>query len=208
MGLKRLVSAILQNGTRAFAQFSHTGAAAKPEVTGAKAWSQYSTSAECRGYRDGSEGNDADRPCDKNICRCSNADPKGGVRWSGDPFCSAHGYLLNRFSSPLTNKRQDKYTGETLEGRMRLQLEIIWAIRNETGQDYPLAIRLSACDHMPGRITIHDSVNAARAFEMAGIDLPDISGGFCIYKIRSRLNRIIPVHFWMQSKRSSMCLSY
>lgn len=65
---------------------------------------------------------------------------------------------------------------------MQLQLEIIWAIRNETGQDYPLAIRLSACDHMPGRITIHDSVNAARAFEMAGIDLPDISGGFCIYK--------------------------
>lgn len=92
---------------------------------------------------------------------------------------SAHSYLLNQFYSPLTNRRTDNYTGSTLEGRLRIHLEIIRSIREAVGEDYPIALRLGAIDDLPGGTTLEDSVRAAGILQAAGIDLLDISGGFC-----------------------------
>ena len=89
----------------------------------------------------------------------------------------AHGYLLNQFYSPLTNKREDEYGG-TLENRIRIVLEVIRAVREKVGPDFPVALRLGACDYGLDGTTIEDSVFAAREFEKAGIDLIDITGGF------------------------------
>ena len=47
----------------------------------------------------------------------------------------AHGYLLHEFVSPIANKRNDDYGG-TLEGRMRLPLEIVRAIRDVLPQRF------------------------------------------------------------------------
>ena len=58
-------------------------------------------------------------------------------------------YLLNQFYSPLTNKRTDKYNGNSIEGRLRLHLYIIEVIRKILG-DYSLAIKLGVCDYMEG----------------------------------------------------------
>ena len=101
--------------------------------------------------------------------------------FDGVEIHSAHGYLLNQFYSPLMNKRKDEYTGDTINGRIKLHLEIIHAIREVVGNDYPLALRLGACDYMTDGSTIKDSIFAAREFEKAGIDFMDISGGFCGY---------------------------
>ncbi len=102
--------------------------------------------------------------------------------FDGIELHSAHGYLLNQFFSPLSNKRKDCYNGITIEGRIRLHLEIIASLRDALGSNYPLAIRLGACDYMEGGTLISDSVAAAIEFEKAGIDLLDISGGFCSYQ--------------------------
>ena len=99
--------------------------------------------------------------------------------FDGVEIHSAHRYLLNQFYSPLTNKRTDEYSGNTLEGRLRLHLEIIQAIAEAVGKDYPLAIRLGACDYMDGGTTLEDSIRDAKYLEAAGIDLLDISGGLC-----------------------------
>ena len=55
---------------------------------------------------------------------------------------AAHGYLLQQFLSPYTNRRDDEYGG-SLENRMRLLREIIEGIRRECGPDFPISVRLS-----------------------------------------------------------------
>jgi 2,4-dienoyl-CoA reductase-like NADH-dependent reductase (Old Yellow Enzyme family) len=73
---------------------------------------------------------------------------------------SAHGYLLNQFLSPLTNKRTDKYGGD-IAGRIRIHPEIIKAVRGAAGQEFPILLRMSAADYMDGGLTIEDSKAAA-----------------------------------------------
>lgn len=66
-------------------------------------------------------------------------------------------------------------------GRIKLHLDVIQTVREAVGKDYPIALRLGACDYIPGGSTLQDSIAAAKEFEKAGIDLLDISGGFCGY---------------------------
>jgi 2,4-dienoyl-CoA reductase-like NADH-dependent reductase (Old Yellow Enzyme family) len=93
---------------------------------------------------------------------------------------SAHGYLLNQFLSPLTNKRTDEYGGD-IANRIRIHLQVINAVRSAVGPDFPVQIRLGASDYTEGGTTIEDSKFAARAFEKAGVDIIHISGGFVGY---------------------------
>ena len=102
--------------------------------------------------------------------------------FDGVEIHSAHGYLLNQFFSPLSNKRIDQYGGDVL-GRIKIHLEIIKAVRNAVGDSYPILLRLGASDYMEGGSTIEDSKIAALAFEKAGVDILDISGGFCGYTV-------------------------
>ena len=97
--------------------------------------------------------------------------------FDGAEFHSAHGYLLNQFYSPLTNKREDAYSAETMENRTRLHREIIRAAREAVGEGFILAIRFGACDYAEGGSRIEDIPDAVRAFAAAGADLIDISGG-------------------------------
>lgn len=89
---------------------------------------------------------------------------------------SAHGYLLNQFYSPITNKRTDEYGGDILN-RIRIHLEVIKAVRDVVGEDFPILLRLGACDYMEGGNTIEEAKIVAKEFEKAGIDILDISGG-------------------------------
>ena len=55
----------------------------------------------------------------------------------------AHGYLLNQFLSPYSNKRADLYGGD-LEGRARFPLEVVERVREKIGSEFPLTYRMSA----------------------------------------------------------------
>ena len=93
---------------------------------------------------------------------------------------AAHGYLLNQFYSPLTNRRTDEYGGH-VGGRIRLHLRVIAAVRQAVGAEFPILLRLGACDYMEGGTRIEDSTIAAVAFERAGVDILDITGGLSGY---------------------------
>ena len=62
---------------------------------------------------------------------------------------SGTGYLISEFLSPLTNQRTDQYGGN-LENRMRFGLEVLTAVREAVGDDYPLIVRMNGNDFMPG----------------------------------------------------------
>lgn len=88
----------------------------------------------------------------------------------------AHGYLVNEFLSPYTNKRTDEYGG-SFENRMRFPLEIVARVREVVGNDHPVAYRMSADEKVEGGLTIEDSVIFSQELERAGIDLIDVSAG-------------------------------
>jgi 2,4-dienoyl-CoA reductase-like NADH-dependent reductase (Old Yellow Enzyme family) len=95
--------------------------------------------------------------------------------FDGVEIHGAHGFLLNQFYSPLTNKRTDEYGG-SLENRMRFPLEIVKNLRSqiETGL---LLYRLGADDFHEDGTTIADSKVFAKQLEAAGVDILDVSGG-------------------------------
>jgi 2,4-dienoyl-CoA reductase-like NADH-dependent reductase (Old Yellow Enzyme family) len=88
----------------------------------------------------------------------------------------AHGYLLHQFLSPLTNKRADGYGGSP-ENRMRLPLEVTREVRGAWPEHLPLFVRISATDWVEGGWNLEGSVELARGFKDAGVDLVDCSSG-------------------------------
>jgi len=55
----------------------------------------------------------------------------------------AHGYLVDQFFWSGTNLRDDKWGGPTIKERSRFAAEIIKAIREAVGPDFPLILRVS-----------------------------------------------------------------
>jgi len=105
----------------------------------------------------------------------------------------AHGYLINEFTSPHSNKRTDQYGG-SFENRIRFLLEIIEAIRSVWPEDYPLFLRISAIDWTDDGWQIEDSVRLAEIVKGKGVDLIDCSSGGVIpdVKIPAKPNYQVP----------------
>lgn len=89
---------------------------------------------------------------------------------------AAHGYLINEFMSPLSNKRTDEYGG-SFENRTRILLEVVAAIREVWPDELPLFVRISASDWMEGGWTIADSEHLANILKTKEVDLIDCSSG-------------------------------
>jgi 2,4-dienoyl-CoA reductase-like NADH-dependent reductase (Old Yellow Enzyme family) len=88
----------------------------------------------------------------------------------------AHGYLLNEFLSPLSNKRTDEYGG-SMENRCRLPLRIARTVREIWPQQWPVFVRISATDWVEGGWDLAQSVQFALWLKEIGIDLIDCSSG-------------------------------
>lgn len=87
---------------------------------------------------------------------------------------AAHGYLINEFLSPLSNKRTDQYGGSA-ENRYRLLREIIDAIR--AVWEGPLFVRISAEDYHEEGLTTQDYIQFALWMKSQLVDLIDVSSG-------------------------------
>lgn len=88
----------------------------------------------------------------------------------------AHGYLLGQFLSPQSNHRTDEYGG-SLENRARLALEVLAAVRDVVGPDYPISYRISAVEFVEGGLELDESIKFAVMLREAGIDMVDVAGG-------------------------------
>lgn len=93
---------------------------------------------------------------------------------------ASHGYLIQQFLSPNTNKRTDAYGG-SLENRMRFLTEIIDGIRKNCGKDFPIVVRLTV-DEMYDRIGqkgkgygLDEGLKMAKILSDKGIDAIDVS---------------------------------
>jgi 2,4-dienoyl-CoA reductase-like NADH-dependent reductase (Old Yellow Enzyme family) len=89
---------------------------------------------------------------------------------------AAHGYLINQFLSPLTNRRTDDYGGP-VENRCRFLLAVYQRIRIEVGYDFPVLVKLNGSDNLEGGLDLGDAIYAASLLEKEKIDAIEVSGG-------------------------------
>lgn len=87
---------------------------------------------------------------------------------------AAHGYLISQFMSPLLNRRIDRFGG-SFENRMRFLLAIIDQIQKKCGKGFPILVRYSADEWVPGGREIGESVEVAKVLEQAGVAALDLS---------------------------------
>lgn len=94
---------------------------------------------------------------------------------------AAHGYLIAQFLSSHTNKRTDKYGG-SFENKTRFLTEIIKGIKASCGEDYPVAVRISANEYYE-TIGVEDGIKPEEGLKIAitaqeaGADMIDVSAG-------------------------------
>ncbi|WP_133479400.1 NADPH-dependent 2,4-dienoyl-CoA reductase [Cognatilysobacter segetis] len=87
--------------------------------------------------------------------------------YDGVEVMGSEGYLLNEFTAPRTNRRDDEWGGDATR-RMRFAVEIVRRIRDACGPDFILIYRLSMLDLVDDGLAWDEVVQQAQAIEAAG----------------------------------------
>lgn len=147
-GLARLAECMKESGTKAFLQLNHCGSLSSSKYTGMQPMSASDILAP--------KSKETPRPMTIEEIHCMTAAFAEAAKrvkkagFDGVEIHAAHSYLLNQFYSPLTNKRSEAYGGSR-ENRLRFSCEVLTAVRAAVGDDFPISVRLGACDYMTGR---------------------------------------------------------
>ncbi len=96
--------------------------------------------------------------------------------FDGVQIHAGHGYLINQFLTPYTNRRNDDYGGSFVR-RMRLLLEIYWGIRERT--NLSIIMKINGADYLPARQGLSTSqlVEITRILQEEGLDAVEITVG-------------------------------
>jgi 2,4-dienoyl-CoA reductase-like NADH-dependent reductase (Old Yellow Enzyme family) len=114
----------------------------------------------------------------EDLIRCFGESAARAQAWGFDAvqLHAAHGYLVNQFLSPLTNRRTDAYGG-SVENRCRFLLEVYRSVRNAVGRDFPVMVKLNGSDNLEGGLDRDDARFAARMLDEEGVDAIEVSAG-------------------------------
>lgn len=88
----------------------------------------------------------------------------------------AHGYLIAQFLSPFANHREDDYGG-TPDKRRRFLKEVFHAVKGAVAPDFPVTVRLSGEETLPGGLTLDETEATARELEAWGAAAIHITDG-------------------------------
>ena len=103
-----------------------------------------------------------------------------------------HGYLLNQFISPLSNRREDEFGGSA-ENRVRFPARVLAAVKEAVGDTTAVLAKINVADGVRRGATAEDAIVTARALQDAGADMLVLSGGRNVestwFMFGSRMNR-------------------
>ena len=175
-GLERIASVIQKSGALAGIQLVHVGSKSSHDLTGAALMAPSAVSVPVRG-----------RTSEIPVAM-TEGQIEEWVGWFGDAAARAakakfdlvelhasHGYGLNQWLSPITNKRNDAYGG-AIDARSRLLLRIAAAVK----RDHPellLSVRLPAQERIAGGLTEEEMGWVVSKLEELGADVIDVSSG-------------------------------
>jgi 2,4-dienoyl-CoA reductase (NADPH2) len=98
--------------------------------------------------------------------------------YDGIELHAAHGYMfLGSFLAPQRNRRTDDYRGDSVQGRIRVVLEALAAIRSEIGDALPITLRISGYERVAGGRPMFETAQVAPQLVAAGVDAFHVSGG-------------------------------
>lgn len=123
--------------------------------------------------------------------------------FDGVEIHGGHGYLISQFLSTYSNKRTDEYGG-CLYNRMRFVREIYDEVRSRVGYDYPITIRISADEFVPGGNTIAEARVVAMELEKSGFDALNVSASvYFNYPTTISAPMSVP-HAWLSNYAEEM----
>lgn len=174
-GLKQLTDAVHEEKTAVFLQLMHAGAYARQsEHNGMEAIAPSSYHSKFT------------RECTREMTKdeihsavgyfADAAERARKAGFDGVELIASAGYLIAEFLSPATNHRTDEYGG-SFENRLRFLMEVIDAVRTRVGDKYPVIVRLSGSDFVPGGNGPEEVVQIARHIE-GKIDAINVTGGW------------------------------
>ncbi len=171
----KLTEAIHQHGTKIFCQMYHPGRQSTPYVNGGVQTLAPSAIKDPALFNMPREITVEEiKTLVKEFGEAAARVKKSG--FDGIEIHAGHGYLIAEFLSPFTNKRTDKYGG-CFENRVRILDEIYAAIRENVGPDFPVMVRYSGIEYVPGGRTEAETLELALHLEAMGVDAIHISNG-------------------------------
>lgn len=181
-GLTRLADSIHAAGANCGIQLTHAGACAPPELAGQEPVGPSPVTHP----RDGGMPREITEPeMDRLVEDFAAAAARAkAAGFDMVEIHGAHGYLLNQFISPYTNRRTDSYGG-SLENRLKFPLRVVRAVRQAIGENLQLFFRLGADDGFGGGLTLDEGAKAAQLLTKEGVDVLDLSGGLLGFRIKS-----------------------
>jgi len=96
--------------------------------------------------------------------------------FDGVQIHAAHGYLLNQFLSPLSNRREDRWGG-SLANRARLLIEAVRAVKAAVPAGFGIGVKLNSADFQRGGFSQEDARGVVQLLNAEGLDLLELSGG-------------------------------
>jgi 2,4-dienoyl-CoA reductase-like NADH-dependent reductase (Old Yellow Enzyme family) len=96
--------------------------------------------------------------------------------FDGVQIHGAHGYLVNQFLSPHTNRRNDYWGGDE-ERRFHFIEEVFKEVRKEVGKQYPVMIKMNADDCLDSGLRPPEALRIAKRLVQMGMDAVEVSGG-------------------------------
>lgn len=173
-GLKKLADAVHEEGGKIALQLYHSGRQSYESVTGMALIAPSPIACPVCGCL-------PQEMTKEDIDQMVNAYAEGARRAKSAGFDAveihgAHGYLINQFLSPYSNKRTDEYGG-SLANRARFPLEVVKKVRERVGNDYPVLYRMSSEEYVPGGLRIADTKAFSHLLAAVGVNAIHVSGG-------------------------------
>lgn len=171
-GLRRIVDQVHEQGAKIAIQLNHAGRKSKVETLEPVAPSALAYDETCRTPQELTQAEIQE------IVTLFAAAANRAVAAGFDAIeiHGAHGYLINQFLSPLSNRRMDDYGGSA-DNRVRLLGEVMVAVRKVIPPEMPVHVRVSASDYEPAGNTpeiVADMLNRVKGI---GIDAIHVSSG-------------------------------
>ena len=171
--LYELTEDLHRYGTKVAIQINHAGGAARSSRIGA----QPASASDIPPKTGGEKPRPFTREGILHLVKCFGDSAKRAQMAGFDAveIHAGHSYLLHQFISPTTNNRTDEFGG-TQENRVRFLKMVLEETRKQVGPHYPIMVRISAEEFVPGGLSLEDTLNWLPLIDKY-VDLYDVSSG-------------------------------
>ena len=169
-GLSRLADAVHRHSGSVFAQLAHAGSQSRVSGNRPLAPSPVPNAL---------TGRMVDAASEEEIQEAVEAFANGASRavragFDGVHIHGANGYLISEFSSPLTNRRTDRWGGSP-EARDRFFVEVLKAVRAVVPARMAVTVKVGLQDAVCGGMDLAEGVRRAELLASAGADALEVS---------------------------------